>query len=359
MIKPLCAIAAALLCGPVAIAVPVISTLQVSSTQQGANTTIDRNHSTTWNLPVASGFIVRDITGSFVLKEGQRTADPITFSLFAGLNASGSMLATSSVSAGSIGQSWNSESPALFKLFNVNITAGDYSLKLYSPALDGGDTSWFFKGANTRLTYGNIAARPSNFLLATPVLEPGTLALLGLGLVGLGAGCRRNACGTRSRTALLTRCVSMARHAAHSARRTGVAVVAAVVFAILAAYPTESSAQFATSAPVGVDSPSVMGGRANVAASPALDPAPLAGSARKVATTGPRAANLPLEHKPGPLEKIGLIAAALLMLGFAVAGVSVTVSGLRADQRKRRRGYRRRSRRTETGNGPVGEVPLA
>ena len=194
------ALAAMLSFVPAALAVP-ISTLEVSSTLQGANTTIDRGTSKIWNFSVGDGFTIEDVVGSLVLKEGRGTTEPIMFSLFGGSDAVGPVLATTSVAAGTVGQSFDNEDAVHFFLNDVNINAGNYSLKLYSWAADGGKYQWFFKGAGKELT-GNIAAIQLTGNTAAirafeigadsiSIPEPGTLALFGLGLGLAGVGFSR------------------------------------------------------------------------------------------------------------------------------------------------------------------------
>ena len=65
-------LAAMLLFMPAALAT-TIATLEVSTTQRWANTTIDHDNSKIWNFLVQDGITIEDIVRSLVLKEGQST----------------------------------------------------------------------------------------------------------------------------------------------------------------------------------------------------------------------------------------------------------------------------------------------
>jgi len=80
-------------------------------------------------------------------------------------------------------------------------------------------------------------------------------------------------------------------------------------------------------------------------ASPALHPEPLTAPAHQERASAPRNVVRPPEATPGVSSHLAAIAGGLLVLALVVAGAALTVAGLREDLRKRRRGYRRRSRR--------------
>lgn len=52
-----------------------------------------------------------------------------------------------------------------------------------------------------------------------------------------------------------------------------------------------------------------------------------------------------------------LVLGGLLMVGLVIAGITLTLTGLRKDLRQRKRRYRRRSRRPESAASPPGPPP--
>jgi hypothetical protein len=169
----------------------------------GANTQIDSSNWTVWtfSLVPTPGNSVEDILGSFVIKRGNSTNKPITFSLF-GTDATAWSLATISATSpiasfvldeSDVSTSYGTELFPLNPTPDLTATNIVYSLVLWSETGTNGAYQYFFKGQDTTLLVtpcgvisGNHVQCDSNNeefeVASTP--EPSTIVLM---LTGVGA----------------------------------------------------------------------------------------------------------------------------------------------------------------------------
>ncbi|MDX2035043.1 MAG: PEP-CTERM sorting domain-containing protein [Isosphaeraceae bacterium] len=164
-----------------------------STDQTGANTQIDIDHTTIYNFYVLPGQSVTGILGDFTIKRGSKTTEPITFSLWSGVDGLGTRLASISLAASSVSQSYESR---IFDLdpLGAPLGPGSYSVQLSSMTGDQGSRQYFFKGG--RFQSSDPAAvstvpPPSGGGTPPAVPEPSTVLSAALGSVAALALARR------------------------------------------------------------------------------------------------------------------------------------------------------------------------
>ena len=81
---------------------------------------------------------------------------------------------------------------------------------------------------------------------------------------------------------------------------------------------------------------------------PALDIEELASANGQAGPAAQRSSSRPADARRGLTGHFPAVVGGLLVVALVIVGIAVTVVGLRDDLRKRRRGYRRRSRRIRT-----------
>jgi hypothetical protein len=166
-----------------------------------STTTLDGENPLTINFSVRPGTDPIDaIAGGFDVGRGPNTATDLTFTLWKGLDGweSPGAAVLASQSKGADAFTKDGFTATLFRLADLNLGAGDYSLALSSPARSSGSPAYTVRG-----TGGLVAAPAAGLLLhpARPVVvsEPAaglTTAIGGaaLGFFGLTRRRRRAAC---------------------------------------------------------------------------------------------------------------------------------------------------------------------
>jgi len=175
----------------------------------GQNTQIDQSHWSLWTFNVKSGYTVDDIIGSFVIKRGNSTNQPITFSLFGGDVSSWDLSQISTASAldsfslnpADVTKQYKTQVFTLGPGLGLTDSSGLYSLALWSTTGTNGAFQYFFKGQDETLTVtpcaiagDRIACTTTESLqepplvdenLPDPVPEPSTIFLTLSGLAAL------------------------------------------------------------------------------------------------------------------------------------------------------------------------------
>jgi len=146
----------------------------------GANVTVDAQHVDSWTLDESSSFVLGG--GQFTIKSNDPTAD-IVLSLYLGTSSSGQLLDSVTVSRTSFTNQYTS---VAFNFSKTDLlTAGTtYFVTLTSATGTNGDHQYDIKDDGS-LAFVDGSGFPLNNDPA-PVPVPGTVALLGVGLLGLG-----------------------------------------------------------------------------------------------------------------------------------------------------------------------------
>jgi len=138
--------------------------------------------------------------------------------------------------------------------------------------------------------------------------------------------------------------LSMALLSAQSLRRTAALIALSVLAAAALLRPTTLLAQDAVE-PAPTDDPAlVIGGMGSTGQTLAAARPTASAPSASVPTSRASARALPLSEPLGPFRNLGLFLGGVLVLAALVAGIALTVSGLKDDLRKKKRRYRRRAR---------------
>ena len=192
-------LAAVLFCASTAHATSITVFTDIS----GANTQIDQANWTVWTFSLAPSATVEDILGSFMMKRGPSTDQPITFSLFdtdatgwtlAQINGA-TPVAAVSLAPAAVDNSFEIRDFALDPTPDLTNSALTYSLVLWSNTGTTGAYQFFFKADRNRTLFVTPCdvITGSNVECGDPELpdasmpEPSTviLTLTGFGLVAL------------------------------------------------------------------------------------------------------------------------------------------------------------------------------
>jgi hypothetical protein len=169
----------------------------LATDQTGAQTQIDVNHTSAWlfvpNIDFSFG------GGLFAMKAGSGAADDVTFALYQGTNATGTLLGsvvlTNTVFCAQVANCGQFNNHQFF--FGVAIpvlTGTSYFATLTSPALDTQSTAYFIKSDNSFVSDVNgtpINPQPVGGVGVVSTPEPATFALIGLGLMALAIRTKR------------------------------------------------------------------------------------------------------------------------------------------------------------------------
>lgn len=111
------------------------------------------------------------------------------------------------------------------------------------------------------------------------------------------------------------------------------------------AIAVDDEAPTAASALAARDDDSASRSQAADLAIPELDVERLASANRQLGPSAQRSSSRSADARPGLTSHLAAVAGGLLVVTLIIVGIALTIVGLRDDLRKRRRGYRRRSRR--------------
>lgn len=152
----------------------------VSTDHTGSQSQIDVNHTSSWLLSPDVDF---DLGGArLVMKSGQKTSDTVTFSIYAGTNASGSLLASvtqTNAQFCSVSGNCSAFQIHLFPVVPVTLLAGQsYFATLTSAAPDTQTKAYFIKNGGFVIADINGAALPEPSMGGDETPEPGTWMMI-------------------------------------------------------------------------------------------------------------------------------------------------------------------------------------
>lgn len=177
-----------MLCAPIGHA----ATVYLATDQTGAQTQIDVSHTSTWLLNATSDF---DFGGGlFVMKAGNSATDLVTLTLYQGIDASGSVLASVTLNntdfCAQVGTCGNFNYHQFLFTAPLSLFSGtSYFAALTSGAPDVQSQAYFIKSDTffaSDINESPINPSPFNGT-ASSTPEPASFVLLGAGLALLGA----------------------------------------------------------------------------------------------------------------------------------------------------------------------------
>ena len=166
----------------------------IATDHTGAQTQVDINHSSQWLLNPDSQYALGG--GVFSMKDGESTTASITFSLFEGTDATGSLLATITLTHDDFCAPVNNCGQYALHLFAFAtpvplIEGTSYFANLTSGAPDVQSLSYFIKDGFYLADVNGTPVVPQPGVDVSSVPEPATFVLVGAFLIVLGSSALR------------------------------------------------------------------------------------------------------------------------------------------------------------------------